>query len=68
MASNGGDSGCGVDQAEGKERKTAPGEDTQENEAYGKVIQRRNQSFFMGNDGAGAVGIGTGLGGNQGRG
>lgn len=68
MASSGEGTGCGADRAEeGKERKAAPMEGTQQDEAHGKVIQRRNQSFFMGRDRAGAAGNSTGLGRNKGR-
>lgn len=51
MASSWG-TGCGADWAEeGKKRKAAPVEGTQQDEAHGKVVQRRNQSFFLGSDG-----------------
>lgn len=46
IASSSGDMRCGADWAEkGKERKAAPMDGTQQDEAHGKAVQRRNQSF-----------------------
>lgn len=69
MASNNGGLRCGADRAEeGKERKAAPVKGTQQDEARGKVVQRRNQSFLMGSDGAGMAENGTEVGGDKSRG